>query len=227
MSIKELQTGMFSLSAAGIDPGIPIARRPVSDLPAVGPEAATEQAECLRSELAGLLGPTKVRLSHNVARRCEAIAAQLPLDAASVARLTLAAHVHRAGELCLPASLTRKCFLDMSTRELAVYSQYPLFSTLFLTEGRPGNPFFDLMLSHREYVLGAGFPLGKDARWAPLEARVLCIATEYEELMMHRGGTPEEEDTILRFMMSNLACRYQPELVERLLATVADDNGRH
>ena len=45
--------------------------------------------------------------------------------------------------------------------------------------------------------------------------------------MMHRGGTPEEEDTILRFMMSNLACRYHPELVERLLATVADDNGRH
>ena len=38
---------------------------------------------------------------------------------------------------------------------------------------------------------------------------MLCIATEYEELMMHRVGTPERDDTMMRFMMSNLARCYE------------------
>ena len=227
MSSKDLQFGLTGIAGRNARIGIPVARSAVGDLAPIGPDYAQENAERLRDDVAGLLGPSKEALTRRVTRRCAAMAAQLPVDQAAVQRLTLAAQLHRVGELCLPAALTRKCFLDMNSRELEVYGQCPVYSTLFLTDGRAGNPFFDLMLSHREYVSGAGFPLGAEARRVPLEARVLCVATEYEELMLHRGGTPAKDDTILRFMMSNLSWRYESELVDLLLATIADDNGRH
>jgi len=38
----------------------------------------------------------------------------------------------------------------MNSAELDLCAQYPSYSIFSLTDGRTGNTFFDLMLSHRE-----------------------------------------------------------------------------
>ncbi len=190
-------------------------------------ERAFDRASTLSRQTADLLGPTRQELVRRVVTRCEAMAIHLPLTAQETKRLSIAASLHRVGELCLPAVLARKCFIDMTSAELALYARYPLYSTLFLTEGKAGDPFFDLMLSHREYLSGAGFPGGLQAKTVPLEARVLCVATEYEELIMYRGGTPQKDDAIQRRVLSDVAGRYDPDLVKLLIGTVADRAGRH
>ena len=96
-------TGNTGLNARG---GIPVTRAPVGDLPLIGSDFAQENAERLRDEIAGLLGPTKEALTCRVANRCSAMALHLPLDQAALQRLALAAELHRVGELWLPAALS-------------------------------------------------------------------------------------------------------------------------
>lgn len=164
--------------------------------------------------------------SERVARRSRAMARQMKLGSASQTLLEMAARVHRVGELYVNAEIEDKCFLDMNTEELAAYCHYPILSALKVTR-HDEHPLFDILVSHREYFDGCGFLNQFSGTDIPLSSRILCAATEYEELIWRRGRTQVEQDVIQRFMLKNLAGRYDEDVVEALMVTLVTDGGKH
>lgn len=173
---------------------------------------------------ANLEAPRRL-LSRKVAARCVAIARRLDLDEEQIVQLELAARVHRVGELYLHDSLRKKSFLDLSSVEMKAYRQYPVFSAFRLSDD--ARQICDVILKHREYSSGDGFLQNDADAKVPFSARILCAATEYEELIMYRGITPEIQDTIQRRMLKNAIGRYDPQVIEALMYSIVEENILH
>jgi response regulator RpfG family c-di-GMP phosphodiesterase len=171
------------------------------------------------------LEPRRQRLSGQVADRAVAIARELGLGDQEIIQLELAAHVHRIGELFLHESLRSKSFLDMSSVEMKAYRQYPIFSAFRLSTD--ARTICDVILKHREYFSGDGFLENDSDCKVPFAARILCVATEYEELIMFRGFSPEVQDTIQRRMFKNTIGRYDQNVINALMKTVVEENIIH
>ncbi|MDG2071597.1 MAG: hypothetical protein P8J55_07720 [Pseudomonadales bacterium] len=171
------------------------------------------------------LEPRRQRLSSYVAVRAVAIARQLGLGDREIVQLELAAQVHRIGKLLLHKSLRSKSFLDMNSVEMKAYRQYPIFSAFRLSTD--ARIICDVILKHREYFSGDGFLKNdRDCR-VPFAARILCVATEYEELMMFRGFSPEIQDMIQRRMFKNVIGRYDQRVIDALMKIVVEENVIH
>ncbi len=171
------------------------------------------------------LDESRRALSAKVADRCVAIAGALELGDVETVQLELAARVHRVGELYLHESLRNKSFLDMSGAEMGAYRQYPVFSAFRLSDD--ARVICDVILKHREYCSGRGFLRDERSARVPLAARILCVATEYEELMMYRGNSLERQDTIQRRMRKNAARRYDSKVIDALMLTLVAEHIVH
>ena len=172
------------------------------------------------------LSEEKRSLSERVARRCIEIGQLMGLSGSDLVRIEIAARVHRVGELFVDEDLRGICFLDMSGLELQAYRHYPVFSALRLSQ-HVSREFYEILLNHREYYTGAGFLNSLSGEEIPLSARILCAATEYEELLMYKGGDAAKQDTIQRRMMKNTIGRYDPAVLEVLMQTVAGERVLH
>ena len=173
-----------------------------------------------------ILDEDRQLLSVSVAERCIAIAQYFHLSGSDIIRLEIAARVHRVGELFLENSLRGKCFLDMTSREMRAYRHYPIFSALRFSQ-YINRGLYEILLTHREYYSSAGCTDRESDEKITLSARILCVATEYEELVMYRGSDVIKLDTIQRRMMKNSVGRYDPEVVSALMLTIASESVSH
>jgi hypothetical protein len=71
--------------------------------------------------VSNMLNANKKLITKKVEARCEAMADILNLNDAVKLQLSLAAKVHRVGELSLHKKLQDKCFLDMGLDERTAY----------------------------------------------------------------------------------------------------------
>lgn len=165
-------------------------------------------------------------LSERVAERCVAIGEQLGLSGTDLVRLEVAAMVHRVGELFLSETLRDKSFLEMDGVEILIYRRYPVLSALRISQ-HVSREFYEIILNHREYYAGIGFLNVLRGEQIPLGARILCAATEYEELAMYHGQDPVRLDTIQRRMAKNAIGKYDPAVVDALMITIAGENVCH
>ncbi len=172
------------------------------------------------------LDDDRQELSERVASRCVAIAEKMNLSGSELVRLEMAALVHRVGELFLDESLRRKSFLDMNPVEMQSYRHYPIFSALRVSQF-VGKHFYEILLNHREYYAGSGFLDACRGEKIPVGARILCVATEYEEMLAYHGGDAIRQDTIQRRMMKNTIGRYDPKVLNALMLTIAEENVSH
>jgi response regulator RpfG family c-di-GMP phosphodiesterase len=110
----------------------------------------------------------------------------------------------------------------MSGLEMKAYRQYPIFSEFRLSND--ARVICDVISKHREYFSGDGFLKNDRDGKVPMAAHILCVATEYEELMMFREVSPEVQDTIQRRMFKNTIGRYDQHVVYALMKTVVEEN---
>jgi len=171
------------------------------------------------------LNPRKAVLTEKVAIRVVAMAQALGLSSDAKRILELAALLHRVGEAHLPDSLKDKPFIEMTSDEMTAYSRYPMFSALHVNEQHP--EIMDIVLHHREYLSGAGFPDRCSADDVSIGARILCVATEYEELMLYYANSAENEVVIQRRMMKNASGRYDDEVISALMASIIEEAVTH
>ena len=175
---------------------------------------------------AHMLNEKKLLITRRVEARCEVMADILNLNEAVKLQLSLAARAHRVGALLLPLELQDKCYLDMGLEERRAYQAYPVFSARRVCDSRT-SPLHDILLHHREYMSGEGFL--KNARGAEIHvaARVLCVATEYEELICYRGDDVRKQDLIQRTMTRNLVGKYDPNIVDALMISISESATQH
>ena len=166
----------------------------------------------------------RMLLSEKVAQRSYSMAHLLGLDDLTCERIRVAGRIHRVGELFLSADFLDKNYLQMSKQEICTYRSYPIFSALRVSKD-VSSEVYGILLNHREYCSGFGFLCADND--VPLGARILCLATEYEELCMYYGGDAHQEDVVLRRMMKNTLGRYDERAIKALLLSVAREHTIH
>jgi len=173
-----------------------------------------------------MLNDNKSLITGRVEARCESMADILSLNDAITLQLTLAAKVHRVGELLLNSSLQDKCYLDMGLEERRAYQSYPIFSARRVCESE-SSPLHEILIHHREYMSGEGFL--KTSRGADISvgARILCVATEYEELICYKGDDFRKQDLIQRNMIRNLVGKYDTDIIDALMISISESATQH
>ena len=175
---------------------------------------------------AHMLNENKTLISNNVVDRCEAIGNILNLNDAVKVQLALAAKVHRVGELLLPKALQDKCFLDMGLDARTAYQAYPIFSVRRVCDSED-SPLYDILLNHREYLSGESFLKQGKSAGISIGARVICVATEYEELIFYKGINFRKQGLIQRNMVRNLVGKYDSDIVEALMISISESVVQH
>ena len=172
------------------------------------------------------LSTFKQGLSIKVATRCLELGQLLGLSGTELVRLEIAAQVHRLGESFIDDHISNKSFFDMTHLELHAYFRYPLFSALRLSQ-YVSKEFYDILLHHRDYYSCAGMLNMAHGGKIPLSARILCVATEYEELLRYKGCDPIKQDIIQRRMLKNTIGRYDSTVLDALMLTIAAEHASH
>lgn len=173
-----------------------------------------------------MLNENKTLITNKVESRCDAIADILNLNDAVKLQLSLAAKVHRVGELLLHKELQDKCFIDMGLEEKRAYQSYPVFSARRVCDSED-SPLYDILLNHREYMSGEGFQKQDNGAGIAIGARVLCVATEYEELICYKGIDFRKQDLIQRNMVRNLVGKYDADIVAALMISISESATQH
>lgn len=172
------------------------------------------------------LSSFKQGLSVKVAKRCLDIGRLMNLSGTDLVRIEVAAQVHRLGESFIDDHISNKSFFDMTHLELHAYFRYPLFSALRLSQ-YVSKEFYEILLHHRDYYSCAGMLNMKHGDKIPLSARILCVATEYEELLRYKGCDPTKQDIIQRRMLKNTIGRYDASVLDALMLTIAAEHPCH
>ena len=141
-------------------------------------------------------------------------------------QLSLAAKEHRVGELSLRWELQDKCFLDMGLDERSAYQAYPIFSTRRVCDSEE-SPLHDILLNHREYMSNEAVLKQDKGACISVGARLLCVATEYEELIWYKGSDFCKQDLIQRNMLRNQVGKYDSDIVDALMIAISKSVTQH
>ena len=74
---------------------------------------------------------------------------------------------------------------------------------------------------------GQGFLKASEGAEISIGARVLCVATEYEELIFYKGDDSRKQDLIQRIMIRNLVGKYDSDIVDALMISIAESVTQH
>ena len=168
----------------------------------------------LQQKLAESQTPFKAPLIDLVIERADRIALELQMDREQREVLRYAAMLHRIGEYALPIELISKCWLDMTNAELSEYLTYQSISASLIYP--TDTELIKIISSHRPSMIGPDSSPGASTADSPLLAKILCVATEYEEMILYKGrqlGSVGIRD----YMLAGLGERYDKIVVAALL----------
>jgi len=166
------------------------------------------------------LNTERYLLTVRVVARCDEIAGLLAVNEAVRLQLSLAAWIHRLGEVYLEElpSLGKSPILDADA--WLNYVSYVTYSTLPLIE--LGNqPLIDIVLNHRRSSRDG---LGDRP---PLASRILCLVTEYEEMVFNLTHDAQSEHAVQCRFLTNAERRYDDDIVQALFLSLQFSQGMH
>jgi len=201
----------------------------ISQLPGTEEFVANREFNILSdicASVAEVLSDERNALSERVALRARATGRIMGVSGEDLARLEAAARIHRLGEVFLDPALRRKSFIEMSEDELRTYRSYPIFTALRVA--RNVSPeVYGMLLRHREYLAGQGMFRVDAVKDLSLGARILCAATEYEELLMFHGHDAVRVDAIQRRIAANVIGRYDQAVINAMMVSVGNEQVVH
>lgn len=94
----------------------------------------------------------------------------------------LAAMLHQIGKKGLPDEIRYKPFTQLTLKEQKVFAQYPILGATYLAAYPALNEVAHIIMHHREYYDGRGYPNGLKGQTIPLGSRILALVVDYNEL---------------------------------------------
>jgi HD-GYP domain-containing protein (c-di-GMP phosphodiesterase class II) len=123
-----------------------------------------------------------------VADDAEAIAHELGVTDAAIARIRAAARLHDLGKVWIPRDILDKPG-PLNEREWVEIKRHPLTAANVLwTAGL--HELAEIVVAHHERPDGAGYPQGIRSRAAPLEAQIVAVADVYDAMRSPRPYGP-------------------------------------
>lgn len=153
--------------------------------------------------------------SRRVAQLCRDIAAKMQLPEADIKDIETAALLHNLGKIGLPDRLLDKPYMELAYAERAEFDTHPLRAAAALMALDPLVKASELIRRHREYYNGEGNATGMHGELIPLGARILRVASDFDQLQQglitHDKLSPEQAT---KMIISGKNTRYDPVIVD-------------
>lgn len=177
-----------------------------------------------------------------VARTAKQIAQRLHLSSEEIEVVYCAGLLYPIGMLGIKREILSTPTDTLAPAQLAEYQEYPALGELALM-GHPAlKGIAEIILTHREYLDGSGYPQKLSGDNIPIGSQILSVVIDYYE--MQRGVRFEEAllaPQALNYLVKNVGRLYEktivecaqdliasdPELQEKLSEEILDANNLH
>lgn len=111
------------------------------------------------------------------------LAAKVDLTDKERKQLFYAWQLRHLGKLSFQDYLISVPYLALNPEQQRVYQQHPIFAQAACHMVKPLYPAGQIILQHKEYLDGSGYPRGLKAGEIKFRAQVLCVINDYLELI--------------------------------------------
>lgn len=156
--------------------------------------------------------------SRRVADLSRKLAVQLGVEGKALQDIFLAGLLHHVGKIGFPDALLTRPVVRMNGEEKAVYRKHPLTGESALMPLDELKEAAHLVRLHHERFDGLGYPDGLIGQGIPLGARILAVASDYDELQ--QGSLADKRlsaDEAKTMIAESRGKRYDPLVVDALL----------
>lgn len=122
--------------------------------------------------------------------------------------------LHDIGMVGLPDAVIRKRLVEMSGDEKELYRSHPIQGEIILREIEFLGPIARIARNHHEKYDGKGFPNGLGGDEIPINSRIVCAASLYDD-MIHKWKVSYEDAPDL--LMRERGYGLDPEIVTYLI----------
>ncbi|BFM48342.1 HD domain-containing phosphohydrolase [Marinomonas sp. THO17] len=145
------------------------------------------------------------------------IAAKLNVPLREQSHLERAAKMRYMSHVCFSDELLTIPYSLLSDKQKKEYEQYPIQGANLIRNIRPLVPVAQIILYHKEYLNGEGYPNGEKADSIPKSAKILAVANDYIELRVGRLlETPMSNQEAIDYLVAKADTFYDKEAVNAL-----------
>jgi response regulator RpfG family c-di-GMP phosphodiesterase len=154
-----------------------------------------------------------------IAKAANLVAEKLELNATQKKDLHYAALLHDIGKIGLSDDLLKTPYDQMGDEQRELYQQHVTNGEALLVTLPPLHGAASIIRSHHEQMNGGGYPDQLKGEEIPIEARILLVVNEYEELLSGMlAGRPMDSASAINYLVSHANIRYDANVVEAFIA---------
>lgn len=150
-----------------------------------------------------------------------AVANRCNLDGQDIKQLYYAWQLRQLGKLSFNDNLLNEPFLKLDPDQQREFQVHPILSQAACLMVKPLYPAGQIILQHKEYLDGSGYPKGLKKDEILPRARILCVVNDYVELI---SGLYDERQfstsEAINYMQTTAPERYDQNIVSILQDTV-------
>jgi HD-GYP domain-containing protein (c-di-GMP phosphodiesterase class II) len=149
------------------------------------------------------------------------LAVSMGLDAATVARVTLAARLHDIGKMRIPRSITGKP-MPLTAAERAEVQSYPKHGADTLAAMPTLAHIAAIVGAQREWFDGRGYPAGTVREEIPLESRIIAIADAFHTMTLARPyRKARSTNEAMEDVVAGSGTQFDPAVVDAFAAMLS------
>ena len=131
--------------------------------------------------------------------------------------LTRAAKMRYMSQMGFTDDLLQTPYASMSEVQKKEYEQYPLRGAQLMRNIRPLIPVADIIMHHKEYLNGEGYPKGEKDSELTLSVQILTVANDFIELLTGKMQSPPLSRTeAIEYLELKAGSFYSADAVEAL-----------
>lgn len=142
-------------------------------------------------------------------------------------RLEYAALLHGIGKVSIPFELLNSPACLSRPRDRFVMRDYIRVGAAIFDAIPILQPASDAVRYHHEYLDGSGYPFGRYGRFIPIEAQMVCVASEYVAMTaprLYRAALSLRPAQADRFLLGQTGRRYSLFVVVLFFAARSSDH---
>ncbi|WP_415911883.1 HD domain-containing phosphohydrolase [Neptuniibacter sp. QD37_11] len=173
------------------------------------------------TQIARRLGIKATKENSKLNQLLVAVASKTGVEGQELKQLYYAWQLRQIGKLSFSDDLIKNPYLAMNTEQQRTFQQHPLLAQAALLLVKPLYPAGQIILQHKEYLDGSGFPKGLCGDQISIRAQVLCVVNDYVEMIT--GLYDERQYSTMEaitYMQSTAPERYNQQVVNILAEVV-------
>ncbi|EPJ49512.1 MAG: hypothetical protein OFPII_00350 [Osedax symbiont Rs1] len=132
--------------------------------------------------------------------------------------LTDAWHLRNVGKMGFSDQVLHTAYIKLTVAEQRVFNCHPTLSHAALMIVRPLDKAAKIILQHKEYLDGSGYPNGLEAKDISVPAQILTVVNDYTELVAGRYSDRALSTVEALAYLDNYATeKYNDEIVNSLI----------